>query len=158
MSSELHRPTILGAGSENVASKFTSIEEFRQDIGQANLYFRSKLGVLLFTKALVQRHLKPPSSIIAYATHPGAVATGQVQQYKPAYGELIGGVLGAVIKQVMRKPDDGALSILWAATAKDARGPYPNGQYFTDPNEIGKETAQANDLEVSLLLRIVKSL
>lgn len=146
MASELHRGT-FGPGAEEVDSKFADVEEFKSDIGQARNYNRSKLAVILFTKAITQRHVKEP--IVAYCTHPGAVATGQLEQYKPAYGQTVGTVMGAAARLVFRKPDDGALSMLWAAAAKDARDlKYPNGSYFTNPKELGKETAAANDQEV----------
>lgn len=34
---------------------------------------------------------------------------------------MIGGILGAAVRPLMLRPDQGAISILWAGTAPDAR-------------------------------------
>lgn len=71
-SSELHRPEML----RDV--KYASVDEFKQDIGPAPLYNRTKLAVILFDKALAQKVLTPEGDKIrVYSTHPGAVATGE---------------------------------------------------------------------------------
>lgn len=46
-----------------------------------------------------------------------------------AYGETVGGTLGAAVRPLMLRPDQGAISILWAGTAPDARSndQYKNG-------------------------------
>lgn len=105
MSSELHRATLPSGPSPGLGgSKFKEEDEFKKDVGPNGLYARTKLGVILFTKvgiradlsvpeeladhskleqALVQRYLPPSPAtgetppVLAYATHPGAVATGQ---------------------------------------------------------------------------------
>lgn len=52
----------------------------------------------------------------------------------------------------MSRPDQGAISALWAGTAPDARmGGYEQGSYFTEAKEEGKETNEAQDQEVSSL-------
>lgn len=43
----------------------------QKDIGQLNLYGRTKLGMILITKKLVQQYLQPGSKILVHATHPG---------------------------------------------------------------------------------------
>ncbi|KAL8291739.1 hypothetical protein RQP46_001997 [Phenoliferia psychrophenolica] len=144
MSSELHRATFGGPGT--FGGKFASKREFSEDIGQSNLYARTKLCVLLFTEAVLQRHIKAPSKIRIFATHPGAVATGQQDQFKPAYGEVVGAVMGAVTRPFMRRPDQGALSALWALVAPDARDSvYENGTYFSDPKQLGQRSNEAKD-------------
>ncbi|KAL7006271.1 hypothetical protein EMMF5_004157 [Cystobasidiomycetes sp. EMM_F5] len=141
-SSELHRPEAM----RDV--KFSSIEEFKQDVGSASLYNRSKLGVILFDKALAQNVLDPNGDKIkVFSTHPGAVATGQQDQLPSAFGGVIGTALQAATKPIARSPEHGSLSILWASVAPEAAD-YPQGTYFTDPKEPGKETKQADDQEL----------
>ncbi|GAA5877881.1 hypothetical protein JCM16303_000272 [Sporobolomyces ruberrimus] len=150
MSSELHRATFGGPGESFGGHKFASEDEFKQDIGPSNLYARSKLADILLIRRLVQLYLQPPSKVLAFATHPGAVATGQTRQYKDAYGEKAGAIMETVIRPLMRAPDDGALSVLWAATSPDARNneKYENGTYFSNPDQDGGETSEAKNQEL----------
>lgn len=63
--------------SETVGgSKFTK-SEFKEEASPQNLYARTKLAVLLFVKGLVQKTSVGESPIRVYATHPGAVSTGE---------------------------------------------------------------------------------
>lgn len=79
--------------------------------------------------------------------------TGQQDQFKPAYGELAGTVLGAVVRPLARHPDQGALSALWASVAPDTldESKYPNGSYFSDPKVLGQESNEGKDQEVGHL-------
>ncbi|GAA6020429.1 hypothetical protein JCM11491_000241 [Sporobolomyces phaffii] len=149
MSSELHRATFGGPGENFGGSRFETDDEFKRDVGPANLYARSKLADILLVKRLVQLYIAPADSrVLVYATHPGGVNTGQVDQYKDAYGETVGAVLKTVLPPIMRAPDDGALSVLWAATAPEARQKYASGTYFSNPDQDGKETNEAKDQEM----------
>lgn len=156
MASELHRATFGGPGPKYGGRKFADEEEFKEDAGQNGLYARTKLGVILFTKALVQRHLPRPSSpsttppVLAFATHPGAVATGQQSQFKPAFGEIPGAIMAAAVRPFMSRPDQGAISALWAGTSPQLRevGKWVNGSYFTEAEEEGKESAEGSDQEM----------
>ncbi|ORY84742.1 hypothetical protein BCR35DRAFT_290319 [Leucosporidium creatinivorum] len=150
MSSELHRATFGGPNETFGGGKFASEEEFKEDIGPSNLYARTKLAVTLFNKAVLQRHLPSPSPILAFTTHPGAVATGQQSQFKPAYGELVGGVMSAVTRVFMSTPDQGSISALWSGTSPELReeGKWKNGSYFTEARENGKESAEASDQDL----------
>lgn len=149
VSSELHR-----TASSN--THFASLEEIndpsatRGMMGEANgLYARTKLANILFTKGLVKRILKPnkeESRIYAVTTHPGAVHTGQQDQFKEAYGKVFGSVMKAAVVPFMRGPDQGCLSTLWAAVADDVTvGQKWQGKYVTDPSEDGKENEMACD-------------
>jgi len=91
--------------------------------GPSNLYARTKLAVLLFTKGLVEHvaSLSPTSPIKVFATHPGAVSTGQQEQFVPAYGETAGKLMGAAVSWAMRPPSDGAWSLIWTSLSKEAR-------------------------------------
>lgn len=122
MSSELHRATFGGPSETFGGKRFATKEEFKEEIGPSNVYARTKLAVILQQKAIVKKFAIPPTSkILVYSTHPGGVATGQQDQFKPAYGEVIGGILGAAVRPLMLRPDQGAISILWAGTGPDAR-------------------------------------
>ncbi|GAA5947787.1 hypothetical protein JCM10213_002112 [Rhodosporidiobolus nylandii] len=146
--SELHRATFGGPSPNFGGNKFREIDEFKQDVGPANLYARTKLAVILQAKAIQQRYLTS-SKIKLFETHPGAVATGQTREYEEAYGETIGKVIQTVVRPIMKSADDGALSALWAATSPEARDPkYPSGSYLTNPQQLGGETKEADDQEL----------
>lgn len=58
--------------------------------------------------------------------------------------------MGAVVRPFMSRPDQGAISALWAGTAPNARDPkWKQGSYFTEAEEEGKETSEADDQEAS---------
>ena len=58
--------------------------------------------------------------------------------------------MGAVVRPFMSRPDQGAISALWAGIAPDARDPkWKQGSYFTEASEDGKPTAESEDQEVS---------
>ncbi|GAA5900915.1 hypothetical protein JCM6882_005977 [Rhodosporidiobolus microsporus] len=135
MSSELHRTTFGGPDENYGGNKFRDLGEFKKDVGQQNLYARTKLAVILQSKALLQRYINSSK-----------ILTGQ---YEEAYGETVGKAIQTVVRPFMKTPSDGALSALWAATAPDARDPkYPNGSYFTSPQQPGGETSEADDQEL----------
>jgi len=151
MASELHRTTFADI-------TFTSEEEFKKDIGPLRLYSRTKLADILLIKRLAQLYLQSPSSVVAFTTHPGAVATGQTRQYQDAYGETVGSAMETIIRPLMRAPDDGALSVLWAATAPAAREKYESGTYFSNPDQNGKETNEAKDQQVKPVSHVSRDL
>ncbi|KAF7977755.1 hypothetical protein HWV62_2848 [Athelia sp. TMB] len=146
ISSELHR-----AASSSI--KFASpaeITEEAKDYSANNLYARTKLALILFTKfGLVERVIQPTKDarILALTTHPGAVATGQQEQFKEAYGQVLGSVMKAVTVPFFRTPEQGSLSTLWAATS-DKVDKSMQGYYFSDPETPGEETEQARDKQL----------
>ncbi|GAA6033244.1 hypothetical protein JCM8097_003013 [Rhodosporidiobolus ruineniae] len=151
--SEMHRTTFGGPSEKYGGTKFADEAEWKKDVGPTNLYGRTKLADILLVKAIAAKYLQPPSKILAFSVHPGGVATGQQEQFKAAYGETAGAVAATLTRPIMRAPDDGALSTLWASTAPDARegaskGEYSNGDYFTDPQQEGGESGEATDEEM----------
>lgn len=73
---------------------------------------------------------------------------GQQEQIVDAYGKVAGAVAN-VLRGGFRAPDDGVLSVLYAATAPELReGKFPNATYFSDPAEDGKPTSEGTDEEV----------
>ncbi|KAK4046927.1 hypothetical protein OIV83_005718 [Microbotryomycetes sp. JL201] len=147
MSSELHRATYGGPSAKFGGDNFRTVDEFKKAVGPTSEYARSKLGNILFTRALVQRHLAG-TKVWAFATHPGAVGTGQQAQFKEAYGETAGKILAAVTRPFMRRPDQGAISALWAGLSEGAVKSYDNGTYFSEVDEDGEETSEAQDQEL----------
>ncbi|OCH95136.1 NAD(P)-binding protein [Obba rivulosa] len=153
--------------------RFESEDELMPEadqLGAMQLYARSKLANLLFVRyGLTQGVLRAPpvsensnsavngngsgahthngSGILALATHPGAVHTGQQDQFKEAYGMVFGTLLKYTTIPFMRAPDAGSLSTLWAATADDVERDEAKwaGAYVTDPGQAGGESSMAKD-------------
>ncbi|THH10036.1 hypothetical protein EW145_g1596 [Phellinidium pouzarii] len=126
--------------------KFASLEEVNDEsIGPNALYARSKLANILFTRWLAAHVFERGSRIYALATHPGAVATGQQDQLKDAYGTLVGGMIKGVVTPILRQPEQGSLSTLWAATSEEIEEKDLQGVYITDPGEWGGESKQSQD-------------
>lgn len=121
-----------------------------KNLSAVSLYARTKLANILFTKyTIVERALEPSGDRIwALVTHPGAVHTGQQDQFKEAYGSLVGSLVKAVTVPFMRSPEQGSVSTLWAATADDVEKNGWQGCYFTDPGQVGMETAPACDAQL----------
>lgn len=150
VSSELHR-----AAPSNTS--FESVKELNDpSLSAVALYGRSKLAIILFTKfGLEDRVLRPNhDNIIAIATHPGAVATGQQDQFKEAYGQLFGTMLKYTVIPFMRAADQGSLSTLWAATSDDVERQRSkwDGKYITDPGVLDEGSKQACDPELGARL------
>jgi NAD(P)-dependent dehydrogenase (short-subunit alcohol dehydrogenase family) len=150
ISSELHR-----AAPSSVS--FASLDELNDpSLSAVSLYGRSKLAIILFTKfGLADRVLLPNKDhIVALATHPGAVHTAQQDQFKEAYGQVLGTVLKYTVVPFMRDPDQGSLSTLWAATSEEVNQNLAEyqGKYFTDPGVVGDGTNMAHDSELGTRL------
>ncbi len=86
-----------------------------------SVYSRSKLMNILFTRALARRLNR---GVTANALHPGFVAT--------RFGDQSGGVMQGIIRLIKPmgaiKPEAGAQTIIWLASAPEAAG--SNGGYF----------------------------
>ncbi|GAA5902907.1 hypothetical protein JCM5296_006328 [Sporobolomyces johnsonii] len=153
MSSELHRATFGGPGETWGGDKFRDEAEFKKDCGPNALYARSKLADILIIKA--RSHSSAPPGFSSTSSMPGKGQSRQAtdeptDQYKPAFGQAVGTVMETLIRPLMRAPDDGALSALWAATAPAARNgdKFHNGDYFSNPGQEGGETNEAKDQEL----------
>lgn len=147
-SSDLHR-----AAPSSIT--FTSLTEINTDIGPAYLYNRSKLGQILFIRALKRRqdagqlgfrqHAGKESLLYANATHPGAVSTDQQKQAEDAYG-AVGTVLTAVSRPFMADPvKQGCRPALFAATAEDVVTEGIVGQYIVPDRKVSSVSGQAED-------------
>ena len=118
---------------------FASVEELNTDIGPSNLYARTKLANIVFSRALLRRlqrgelgadpeRLKVSGPWIN-ATHPGGVVTDQQDQAVEAYGTL--GKIGVkAVRPLMKDPvDEGCRPILWATTSNEIVENAVQGKY-----------------------------
>ncbi|MEO3792043.1 oxidoreductase [Nonomuraea sp. B10E15] len=88
----------------------------RHDYGRMAAYARSKLANMLFALELQRRAERAGAGLISVATHPGMTATG-------IFGT---GLVKPVVNLLMKRPERGAVSSLYAAASPDVRG----GEYI----------------------------
>jgi NAD(P)-dependent dehydrogenase (short-subunit alcohol dehydrogenase family) len=126
---------------------FGSLRELNDpNIDNTQIYCRTKLGMILYTKYLVNDIIGPnKDNIYVLAVHPGAVNTAMQQQWESAYPGLTGKIIKNVSLALGRDPEQGSYAGLWAAISPEIIEKGYNGYYFTDPGQLGKESSQAND-------------
>ncbi|KAK4238276.1 hypothetical protein C8A03DRAFT_43970 [Achaetomium macrosporum] len=152
------RKTMHRGAPKNV--HFASLEEINDsNLGPTELYARTKLAMILFAKyGLAGKVIKEnEDDIIAVSVHPGAVNTAMQQRWKDAYPGITGKLLTWAMIAFGRDVKQGAYSALWALTSDKVQ----NGWYYKDPDQPGKESAQASDEKLGIALwdlahRIVK--
>ncbi|KAI0356702.1 NAD(P)-binding protein [Trametes cingulata] len=141
-SSEMHR---VAPSSTLFATK----EEINQDGDGAQLYGRTKLGLILLARELAKRKLSGlPNPILAISVHPGTVDTDLQKTWTQTYGAL-GKVLEKISTGLGKSAEEGAEASLWAATTTDINESNWNefqGNYYSEPyGKPGQETNQAKD-------------
>ena len=147
-SSEFHRLT--------PTHEFASLEEINKDIGPSNLYSRSKLAQVLFTRALAKRFTSNAPGFQGSnkstgpwinAIHPGGVSTDQQQQAIDAYGTK--GKFGVkMVKPLLKDPlDQGCRPALFAACSEDVVKEGIQGEYVVPDRKITDVSKQAKDEE-----------
>jgi NAD(P)-dependent dehydrogenase (short-subunit alcohol dehydrogenase family) len=105
-------------------------------------YGRSKLGNILFTRALARR--LSDSNVVAASLHPGVIATG--------IGDAAGGVIGfgwRLAKAFMASPEKGARTTLFLATIPDParfHGAYLIDSKPAEPDPAARDDALAGRL------------
>ena len=99
-------------------------------------YGQSKLANILFTRELARR--LAGSGVAANCFHPGFVATG----FNHNNGPLMR-VAMSLTSLIARKPEKGAETLVWLATAPDAVG--TGGGYFVDKEKRTPSAAAEND-------------
>ncbi|MCJ1366890.1 hypothetical protein MMC16_006021 [Acarospora aff. strigata] len=150
-SSDLHR-----AAPSSIT--FTSLSEINTDIGPSYLYNRTKLGQILFIRALKRRqdagqlgfkqHAGKENILYANATHPGAVSTDQQKQAEDAYGTA-GTVMVALTRPMMADPvKQGCRPALFAATSEDVVNEGIVGAYIVPDRKVTSVTSQAENEEL----------
>ncbi|KAL0948475.1 hypothetical protein HGRIS_011044 [Hohenbuehelia grisea] len=157
ISSELHR---MAPNSSTFASEEEVVgteDNQSATMSAVGLYARSKLANLLFTRYFVNNVIKKNGyNMMALATHPGAVHTGQQAQFKEAYGTILGTMLEAVTIPFMRNPEQGSASTVWAAVSPAVDGSDGKsesekwqGAYVTDPGVKSVPSGMALDDEIA---------
>jgi len=150
-SSEMHR---AAPGSEDSKERargchFESEEEITEGgkaLGPVELYGRTKLAMILYGKAIRDKVIKKNGDdVYILSVHPGAVNTAMQQQWKDAYPGILGKVLTNGSLLFGRDPVQGSYSALYAALSDEIVEKNYNGAYFSDPYQLGGETAQACD-------------
>ncbi|KAI0778306.1 hypothetical protein BD413DRAFT_508301 [Trametes elegans] len=141
-SSEMHR---VAPGTTQFANK----DEINQDGDGAQLYGRSKLGLILLARELAQRKLSAlPNPILAISVHPGTVDTDLQKTWSETYG-AVGKVLEKFSTALGKSAEEGAEASLWAATSTDINEnnwQEFQGNYYSEPyGKPGQETKQAKD-------------
>jgi retinol dehydrogenase-12 len=102
----------------------------REDWSPLKAYGRSKLGNILFTRAVARR--LDGSGVVAACLHPGVVAT--------AIGDRAGSIAGfgwRLVKPFLVTPEKGAATSLFLATTPDPapfHGAYVIGQRIAEPD------------------------
>ncbi|KAL7411150.1 putative short-chain dehydrogenase TIC 32, chloroplastic [Mrakia frigida] len=127
---------------------FGSLEEINNDqLTPIELYGRTKAAMILGSKyGIFEKVIKKnKDNVYTLTVHPGAVNTDMQAQWKDAYPGLTGKVAEAFALFTGRDVEQGSYSAIYAATSEDIIKNNWNGSYFTDPETLGKETAQCSD-------------
>nr|XP_018265914.1 uncharacterized protein I303_02291 [Kwoniella dejecticola CBS 10117]OBR88072.1 hypothetical protein I303_02291 [Kwoniella dejecticola CBS 10117] len=157
-SSEMHR---FAPGSEDSKSRgrgvhFGSEEEITEagkELGPIELYGRTKLAMILYAKSIRDKVIKKNGDdIYILAVHPGAVNTDMQDQWEAAYPGIVGTITKYATMAIGRDPEQGSYSALYAALSNEVVEKDWNGYYLSDPATPGKETAQAQDLNLATAL------
>jgi NAD(P)-dependent dehydrogenase (short-subunit alcohol dehydrogenase family) len=88
---------------------FEDLHWRRRTYNEFKAYAASKLANVLFTAELQRRLRRAGSSVIALVAHPGLVST---QIYRQSTG-----IMARIVPMFGQTPEDGALPVLYAATA-----------------------------------------
>ena len=133
VSSDAHRFARKGLNFDELQSK-------RRYSGMRT-YGRSKLANIYFTRELARR--LEGTGVTVNAVHPGSVATGFAQD-----GDVRGifSVLFKIARPFLRSPEQGAQTVIYAASAPELEG--VTGRYFKGSRE-GRVTAIARDDEAA---------
>lgn len=126
---------------------FESLEELNQPNLRADQYYeRSKLAIILYTKALVTHASLKADEVVVLSVHPGAVSTEIQDQFQQAFGETLGKVIKYLQTPLMRSPEEGSLGTLWCAVSPEVEemmrggeggeGTLGQGAYVTDPGKV----------------------
>lgn len=103
------------------------------------MYGRSKLAVLLFSRELARRY--DARQVISVAVHPGAVQTG-LQRHWPG---MFGYALRFGAKIFFRAPEDGAQTTIFCASVTEEDFIKMNGQLYCDCSPMRIAHPQDNE-------------
>ncbi|KAH9950065.1 hypothetical protein B0H21DRAFT_687260 [Amylocystis lapponica] len=146
-SSEMHRMAPS-------TTKFLSKEEINKDGDGAQLYGRTKLGLIYLARELVKRKLTdlhPAKPVLVMSVHPGTVDTDVQKQWTESYG-AVGKALETVTRVMAKSAQEGAEASLWAATSTEIfEGNWKDfqGKYFSEPyGKPDQESKLAKDKDI----------
>jgi retinol dehydrogenase-12 len=108
-------------------------------------YAHSKLGILLFNRALARRLADTP--VITNALHPGIVSTGMGTDH-PA----LGGLLTPLVRPLFLTPEEGAMTSVFVATSPSVA--RHRGAYFVDCRPARPSRAVENDAAAERLFQL----
>lgn len=100
-------------------------------------YARSKLANIIFTRELARR--LDGTGSVAFSVHPGMVATRIAQDGD----SRVGAIIWKVMASRMRTPEQGAATVVYAATAPGIEG--QSGGYFSDDAAVEPTRTARND-------------
>ncbi|KAL2160707.1 hypothetical protein VTH06DRAFT_903 [Thermothelomyces fergusii] len=129
--------------------KFASLDEINTDLGPNQVYGRSKLAVLLYTRYFdrnVTRNGHP--NVLMNATHPGFVSSKQSRTDIFEAFPLGGVAMSHGLEPFKKDQFEGAVPTVYAATVADK-----GGQYICAPAipEAGSELSQSEELADRLM-------
>ena len=148
-------PAIKSAGSSarivNVASgahKFVKGMQFddlqsENEFKMFNVYGRSKLANMLFTRSLAKR--LEADGITVNCLHPGAVSTSIGKQH----GEWLATILHAILKPFFRDPLKGAETSLYLCTSPEVAN--ISGAYFDNCKKVDPKPWAEDDVAAERL-------
>ena len=138
------------------STKFANLDELNQDIGPMPLYGRSKLAGILYARYLTTHLHKSHPNILINATHPGVVettmSTRDILEPYPIAGHLMKDVMSPFKKDQF----EGAVSMMYAATATSNSGEYICPPADPEPGSELSRDAELGEQVMKLTREIVK--
>ncbi len=143
-------PLVQGAERGRIVNVASDAHAFVRDMGfddiqstqrysTFNVYGRSKLANILFTRELARR--LEGSGVTVNCLHPGAVSTGLGTQ-----NGLLGRILPLLLRPFFRTPEKGARTSIYLACSQEVAG--TSGEYFVDCR-VAKAKPWAADMQAA---------
>lgn len=142
---------VSSRGEKNAsASEFTSVKDFEDPcigpgweascLGQMKRYATAKRANILFARELQRRLDEESANIVSLSLHPGAVKTEGAADVMPL-------LTRPVVALFFMPADKGALTTLFAATAKEVREDrdYWKGGYLDGPTSLALPSPRSQD-------------
>jgi NAD(P)-dependent dehydrogenase (short-subunit alcohol dehydrogenase family) len=126
-------------------------------------YGRSKLGDILFARALSRRLLsdRDPTSknIYVNAYFPGNIVTNQMDVWKEYLGSFIGWIIKTFVSTFGQSTEDGAATAMYLAASKEiCNDAGTHGEYFIPIATKHRTTAIAEDMILAQRLWVRRSM
>ena len=143
------RVVSLASQAERMAR--LDLDDFNSERGEyrsQRVYNNTKLANLLFIAELQRKLQAAGSPVKAMAAHPGFVNSGMT-------GEVTGAVARFMVRTMAQAPEDGALPVLYAATAEMPGGSFTGPErwmHMRGGAELIKRSKTAADAELAARL------